>query len=285
MLNFDASWRFDSPGPMPPTAVTAFSDLIGKIKIPAGDSQTVFESFKHYFASAAGTTSSRSSSASWAESDMQSYIAEAATNAPLFIEAFYDACESLKNRGAGVPGVSIMNVILKKNDVGYEIRPPDLIATSSDISPVESVQEVVSMDRQAQEVIQNSLSKSEKFLAQNDGLAAVQELLWLMETISTAFQGLATETGTVQGKYFNKIVGDLRKQSGNTTLKEVLNWITTMHGYLSSPTGGGIRHGADIKNTTKLQPHEARLFCNLIRSYIRFLIDEHARLSGPKVLD
>jgi hypothetical protein len=285
MLNFDAAWRFESPRPIPSQVVDAFSEIIGKIKTAAG-LQTVYESFKSRFASAAGTTSSWSSSLSWAESDLQSYMSEAATNAPLFIEAFYDGVKSLESKGIGVPSLSVINGVLKKFNAGYEIRPPDLVSTlSAEINPVEGVQEAISLDREAQRVIQNSLSRSEKFLADGENLAAVQELLWLMETVSTAFQGLSTETGTVQGKYFNKIVFDLRKQTGNITLKEVLGWITTMHGYLSSPSGGGIRHGADINNTVSLQPHEARLFCNLIRSYIRFLIDEHARLSGPKVLD
>jgi hypothetical protein len=83
--------------------------------------------------------------------------------------------------------------------------------------------------------------------------------------------------GNLQGKYFNKVILDLRKHSPGTTLNEVLDWITTMHGFLSASKGGGIRHGTDIKKSavTKPKPHEARLFCNLIRSYIRFLIDEH----------
>ena len=59
----------------------------------------------------------------------------------------------------------------------------------------------------------------------------------------------------------------------------MLTWVTTLHGYLSSPTGGGIRHGANLKAGIEIQPNEARLFCNLIRSYISFLMAEHERLS------
>ena len=101
-----------------------------------------------------------------------------------------------------------------------------------------------------------------------------------METISTAFQGLDIGSATVQGKYFNKIADDLRKHHRGKALEQVLNWVTTLHGYLSSPTGGGIRHGIDLKAGVATQQHEARLFCNLIRSYISFLIAEHERLSG-----
>lgn len=33
-------------------------------------------------------------------------------------------------------------------------------------------------------------------------------------------------------------------------------------------TGGGVRHGVDLREGVALQINEARLYCNLIRSYI-----------------
>ena len=84
----------------------------------------------------------------------------------------------------------------------------------------------------------------------------------------------------MQGKYFNKIAANLRSHHKGQTLDQVLTWVTTLHGYLSSPTGGGVRHGADLKAGVALRPNEARLFCNLIRSYITYLLTEHERLSA-----
>lgn len=142
-------------------------------------------------------------------------------------------------------------------------------------------QEPLSLDQQAQEIIQRSLKQSEQLLSEGRDRQAVQEILWLLETVSTVFQGLDMGTGTVQGKYFNKIAEDLRKHHKGKILDQVLAWVITLHGYLSSPTGGGIRHGADLKAGIVIQPNEAPLFCNLIRSYISFLMVEHARLSKP----
>ena len=51
-----------------------------------------------------------------------------------------------------------------------------------------------------------------------------------------------------------------------------------LHGYLSSPTGGGVRHGVDLNEGMEFGITEARLYCNLIRSYLTFLIAEHERL-------
>lgn len=136
-----------------------------------------------------------------------------------------------------------------------------------------------SLDEQAQAMIQKSLQGSEQLLSEGRNRAAVQEILWLLETVSTAFQGLNTCDATVHGKYFNKIVSDLQKHNRGTTLDQVLDWTKTLHGYLSSPTGGGIRHGTDLGAGIATQPDDARLFFNLIRSYITFLLSEHERIS------
>jgi hypothetical protein len=103
------------------------------------------------------------------------------------------------------------------------------------------------LDQQAQDLIQQSLKQSELLLAEGRYRQAVQGILWLLKTVSTAFHGLDTGAGTVQGKYFNKIAEDLRKHHKGKILDQVLAWVAMLHGYLSSPTGGGIRHGTDLK--------------------------------------
>jgi hypothetical protein len=280
MLNFNGAWRFDSPGEIPQGVSNAFSDLIGRIAAQ-GDRQEILEHFKSYFGDACGTSTSWSSSASWAETDLYRYMQDAAKNAPLFVEAFYEACENLRTHHPelGLPDLARINRVLFENQAGYEIRPPDLIPLNPHV-PIVVPEHAASLDEQAQEVIQRSLKDSEQLLAEGRNRQAVQEILWLMETVSTAFQGLDTDAGTVQGKYFNKIAANLRSHYKGQTLDQVLNWVTTLHGYLSSPTGGGVRHGADLKADVALRPNEARLFCNLIRSYITFLLTEHERLSA-----
>lgn len=279
MLNFNAAWRFESPGPIPDAVNNGFSDLIGRIATQA-NRQQILEHFKSYFASAAGVSSSWSSSASWAESDLQGYMGHAAENAPLFIEAFYDACHSLANGNppTPVPDLGRINRVLYESGSGYQIEPPNLISSNVQ-TQIAVPPRPPSLDEQAQEMIQKSLKDSEQMLAEGRNRPAVQEILWLLETVSTAFQGLNIGQATVQGKYFNKIVSDLQKHNRGTTLDQILDWIKTLHGYLSSPTGGGIRHGTDLRAGIATQPDEARLFCNLIRSYITFLLSEHERIS------
>jgi hypothetical protein len=174
--------------------------------------------------------------------------------------------------------VSLINRVLSNHNAGYQIQPPDLVSQNAQ-EAIEVLKDPLSLDQQAQEIIQKSLKQSEQLLSEGRDRQAVQEILWLLETVSTAFQGLDTGSGTVQGKYFNKIADDLRKHHKGKILDQVLAWVTTLHGYLSSPTGGGIRHGTNLKTAIVIQPNEARLFCNLIRSYISYLMAEHARLS------
>jgi hypothetical protein len=279
MLNFTSAWCFDTPGPIPDGVNNAFFDLIGKIATQS-NRQRILEHFKAYFGSAAGISGGWSSSASWAESDLLGYMGHAAENAPLFIEAFYDACDSLANANppSPVPDLARINRVLFENGSGYQIEPPNLISSNMQ-TQIAVPARPPSMDEQAQEMIQKSLKDSEQLLSEGRNRPAVQEILWLLETVSTAFQGLSIGDATVQGKYFNKIVSDLQKHNKGTTLDQILDWTKTLHGYLSSPTGGGIRHGTDLRAGIATQPDEARLFCNLIRSYITFLLSEHERIS------
>jgi len=280
MLHFDGAWRFDTPGPIAPEACNAFGELISRI-VAQGDRNALLEHFKSHFAGAAGVPHNVSSSPSWAESDLQDLIRHASDNAPLFIEAFYNACEGLRQRNPqmGLPSVERINRVLAENAAGYEIRLPNLVATGTHV-PITVPERAISLTEQAQEIIQTSLQASERLLTEGHSRQAVQEILWLLETVTTAFRGISTQDGTIQGDYFNKIVGDLRTLGRGNNLKQILGWVTTLHGYLSAPKGGGIRHGIDLNEGVAVEANEARLFCNFIRSYITFLIVEHERLSG-----
>jgi len=69
------------------------------------------------------------------------------------------------------------------------------------------------------EILQSSLQRSNDLLQENRGREAVQEALWLLETVATAFQGAETGAGTVEGKYSNEIVKNLRRTHPGTTLE------------------------------------------------------------------
>jgi hypothetical protein len=280
MLNFNPAWRFSSPGAIADGVRDDFLVLIKKVAAQHPNRQYVFEHYKTYFADAAGRTSYKSSSLGWAESDLMDYMSSASENGPQFIEAFYDAGASMQmaNPQFIVPDVASINYILAKHVAGYELQPPALISRNPQTT-IQVPDRPPSLDEQAREIIQRSLKQSEDFLALGHGRQAVQEILWLLETVSTAFQGLEIGESTVQGKYFNKIADDLRRHHKGKTFEQVLNWTTTVHGYLPSPTGGGVRHGATLKADMIMLPHEAKLFCDLIRSYISFLLAEHERLS------
>jgi hypothetical protein len=279
MLKFNGAWRFDSPRAIADGVSADLSRLIGKIAAQ-GDRWDTLEHFKRYFADAAGSSYYPSTTGSWAETDLERHMGDAGANAPLFIEAFYDACEALKRLHPdwAVPDGFVINRLPSNRNAGYQIRPPDLISENAH-EAIDVSQEPLSLDQQAQETIQKSLKQSEQLLSEGRYRQAVQEILWLLETVSTAFRGLDSGSGTIEGKYFNKIVDDLRRQHKGRSLDQVLEWVKTLHGYLSSPSGGGVRHGADLNAGVEIQPNEARLFCNLIRSYISYLIAEHRRLT------
>lgn len=272
-MKLESVWRFDTPGPMPPEAVREFMTLIDRV-VAQGHRWGLLEHFKTYFGG-----SGRSSSESWAESDLNNLMWQMAENAPLFVEAVFEGCEALRdNPDIAVPDVGRMNRILGDHGVGYEIRPPALVAVGLH-RPVAVPERYRSLDEQAQEIVQQSLEQSEKLLAEGRPRQAVQEILWLLESVVNAFKGLNIGDQTIEGKYFSKIVPELRAKRKGQTIEQVLSWIATLHGFLSSPTGGGVRHGVDLNSGITIGADEGRLYCNLIRSYVTFLMTEHERMS------
>jgi hypothetical protein len=278
MLEFDGNWRFDTPGGIEFTVQRDFREFIDRI-CGQGDRKAILEHFKARFAGAAGVPHYFSSDVSWASSDLDQVMGQAAANAPLFIEAFYDACAELKLRNPPitVPDVGRINRVLNDAGAGYQIDPPHLIATRTHI-PIAVPDQAPSLDVQARVLIEEALQGSERALNAGNGRQAVQEALWLLETISTAFRSSDIYEGSIQGNYFNKIIRELR-QRGRGHQDQILQWMMTLHGYLSSPTGGGVRHGVDLREGLALGANEARLYCNLIRSYLSYLMAEHERIS------
>jgi len=286
MLKFPGAWRFKPPadddwsnGSIPKAAVREFREMIDKTATQ-GSRQDILEHFKGYFCAVVGEPHVWSSSESWSDTDLSAYMsAAAASNAPLFLEAFHDACESLRAHDeVFAPDASMINEVCDRHKIGYIIQPPNLVPRSF-ATLVEVPKQPPSLEENALEIYQQSLKRSEELLRDGHGREAIQEMLWLLESVVNGFKGLDTGTDTIQGKYFNQIVKDLRRSQPATTLDRVLDWTTALHGYLSSPTGGGIRHGIDLKAGIAIDVEEARLFCNLIRSYLGFLLAQHAQLS------
>ncbi|MFO1315460.1 MAG: hypothetical protein U1F58_07625 [Burkholderiales bacterium] len=286
-LKFAGAWRFEPPPDgkfrnkeIPGEAVGEFSGMIAKIATQ-GDRWRILEYFKGHYCAAIGATHYRSSSESWAETDLDRTMSSATDNAPLFVEAFFDACEGIGRDHPDwfVPDADMINRVLRKHEIGYEIRDHELLLREQ-AAPIISVDPPPpTLAEMAVELFQASLARSDELLAQGHSREAVQEVLWLLETTTTAFRGVETESGSIQGKYFNQIARELRAKGGSVTLERAMEWITTMHGYLSSPSGGGVRHGLDLRDGVEIGPNEALLFTNLIRSYLSFLLAEHERLS------
>src|SRR5258705_6322578 len=124
MLNFNHAWRFASPGEIADGVSDDFLAFIKKVASQHADRQYVIEHYKTYFADAAARPSYKSTGLGWAETDLKSYMSDAASNAPLFIEAFVDAGVSLqmKHPQFVVPDVPTINSILARHGAGYEIH-------------------------------------------------------------------------------------------------------------------------------------------------------------------
>lgn len=269
--------------PLPQAAVSAFDDLIGRVA-SQGDRRAVLEHFKGYFSRAVGAPHIGSSNEGWAYTDLLSLMGGAAQTPALFLEAFYDACEELRledeESDFEMPDVDMINEVCREHDVPFQIRPPKLVRTSEPVR-VARPKPAQTLAEQAREILQESMHRAEELLTENRPREAVGEMLWILESLATAFRGAPLPSGEVKGRYFNQIARELRAAVPGTTLARVIEWSEQLQGYLSSPTGGGVRHGLDLTKGTPISPEEGRLFYNLIQSYVSYLMAEHERLHAP----
>ncbi|MCC5607810.1 hypothetical protein LC612_13685 [Nostoc sp. CHAB 5834] len=285
-LQFPDSWRFiSSPDSViPNAAIDEFEKLIGII-VAKGDRWKLLEYFKECFAHAVGSTSVWSTSENWASTDLRSSLEDAAKNSPLFLEAFYEACENLRDKYT-IPDIERINSICLEHKIAYQIHPPKLVKLSEGEEAIPVAESPSTFTESAKQLITKSLSRSEQLLIENRAREAVQELLWILESITTAFRGEQLPSGTIiKGTYFNLIVKELRNANEGTAIKYILKSLESLHGYHSSPTGGGGRHGLDLKEGKPITLSEGRLFCNLIRSYISFFLTEYEILINNEVSD
>ena len=114
-------------------AVQDFIGLARKVYSNTVDRQQIIEKFKELFAASSGDQYGRSSSLSWAESDLEHHADRASSDAPRFIAAFCDACNALKELGVAVPGHQYVNNILEKHSVPFRVSDHRLVATDDHI--------------------------------------------------------------------------------------------------------------------------------------------------------
>jgi hypothetical protein len=161
----------------------------------------------------------------------------AASNPPLFLEAFSDGWTELieQNPMQTPPVVDHVNDILGAHRIGYRLNPPALELLGEAAPLVQVAVPALTMEDRAREVISGSLDRAAEHLQRGDDRAAVMESLWLLDSVATVFTGLTLPTGQVNGVYFNTIVGELRRLQAGGALPHVIRWMETMYGYLSAP--------------------------------------------------
>lgn len=281
MLQFDPAWRFESPGIAEDNlADEVIQNIIFRIATTSSRKE-ILEVFKRHYAKSTGEPYYSSSSESWAYSDLSELTRKLASqNTALFCEALYDGLIEITSNqpNAAIPPWSYVNKYLAST--GFAIDPPVLMIAGN-FHPISVPTKVESLSEKANDIIQKSLVESENFLAAGKNRASVQSILWLLETVSTSFRGVEFQDGDVTGKYFSKIVGDLRRYNRGKALDRISMWLENIYGFLSAPDGGGIRHGSVLLEHEEVTAAEARLYCDLIRSFITFLLQEHTRfISG-----
>jgi hypothetical protein len=94
------------------------------------------EVLKEHFSTAMGQSCSTSSSADWAEADLDMIEVRARESAAGYIVAWFNAMEALSLEGATVPGIAVLNEVLREESVPFRIEGDELLRSHSSVQAV-----------------------------------------------------------------------------------------------------------------------------------------------------
>src|SRR5262249_56201803 len=109
---------------------------------------------------------------------------------------------------------------------GSEVNWRQLIRGETQAELTAGPQQPPTLAETAVTLYQESLSRAAELLQEGRGREAVQETLWLLESVTTAFKGIEAGTNKIQGQYFNQMAGGLSPWTNAHTLERGLVWIT-----------------------------------------------------------
>jgi hypothetical protein len=286
-LKYPAAWRFGPPrssgsltDSLPPGAVDG---LVKFAMIAAGAHASGrdrgLEHMKRSISEATGGSYYPSSSESWAETDLRLYVEEGRKNPPALIDGIVTGCRDTPvGTGEGLlfdPGP--INAMLRTHGVGYEVVGDEL-RLSSLVGMPESTPAPSLLDN-TQAELGVAWKRADELLSSGHPDEAVSKIWFVIESLLVAFRGLTIDGKMVEGSYFNEIVKSLRRRDLDPMFKMVLEIATRVHGQLSDPATGGIRHGRDPALEPTSQD-DGQFLVAQARAIAYYICSQYQRASG-----
>lgn len=210
-LEYPGEWKFAGTDEIPavPRAVVGYiHQQLVRVAQGATDEWEIVERFKTAF-----RDTSSSSSHSYAVSDLDRAMSRP-VNAVVFLDSLWTALEVARESGLAVPTESQINEVLRRNAVGYELRPPKLVRSTGDavISPTAEAASARTGDRYILGDLLGQGGFGEVFAATRETSAATFEVALKRLNPSAfvdrdrAIQRFRREVGVLQGLQHRGIV-------------------------------------------------------------------------------
>lgn len=175
--------------PMEDAAVDDFLNLATRI-ISSPDRQQSIEVFKEHFCRVCDEHYARSSTLSWAKSDLERLAGSASSDITGFISAFCDACEYLSHQDIAVPNDTHVNKLLEKHNIPFRIEENELRETDEYVSPPEPKASPAS-------IVARALSDAKALIVQSNASSAI-------DRAHTALHGYLVELCNSNGMTLNE---------------------------------------------------------------------------------
>jgi len=284
-MKYPPAWRFAPPKDTDRVNSTvpeeALEELLRLASRAAGlhprGREAGLEHMKHSISATSGRGYSPSSSESWAETDLRRLLEGLKDEPPVLIEGIVTGCRSITDS----EGRSILddptpiNRIMEKFGMGYRISGDEILLGES--IPPPTVEPVPSLIEQTAAELGKAWKRADQLLDEGHPDEAVAKIWFVLESILTVFRGLKVGDQTVEGAYFNKVVHSLKGTEIDPTFKMVLDLASRVHGQLSDPSTGRLRHGSEL-GIPPISPQEGRFLVGFAKSLGYYICSEYQRL-------
>src|ERR1043165_8048423 len=125
-----SNWLFKSPGSVPNALVPSFSTSFSRWPVRQPNYQSCSRISSTTFSY--GRSSSWSSDAGLAQTDLRSYMEEAAENAAKFVAAFVDGCGALTREGLAALDTDFVNDLLAEHKSEYFVQGDTIVPASTE---------------------------------------------------------------------------------------------------------------------------------------------------------
>jgi len=224
---------------------------------------------------------SHSTSVEWAANDFRQRAYSARESARSFLADILEGFRQIERYGFPTRSEADVNTVLREVRSRWRVAN-GLAQVNTTASGVDTRNQGLAISEGCRREIDASVDKAEILLANGDGRDAVREMVDLMETVTSAFQGREFGGRKFKGKNLSHVAKSLASLGDDEFIRHAMHEMERFYGLMSSRERG-VRHGKlweVLESGADIDILAAQLYCDMARAYMNFILATYDKIGG-----